>query len=90
MVRQKVKIKNPSGLHVRPAGFLCETAAKFNSTITFVSAKGSASNAKSILSVLGAGIRCGDELEFICEGPDEKEALDRMVYAVENELEDYA
>ena len=90
MVRQKVKIKNPSGLHVRPAGFLCETAANYKSKITFISSKGNVSNAKSLLSVLGAGVRYGDELEFICEGEDEQEALARLIYAVENELENFA
>ena len=90
MVSQKVKIKNPSGLHVRPAGFLCETAVKFQSKITFISSKGNVSNAKSLLSVLGAGIRYGDELEFICEGADEEQALARMIDIVENELEDFA
>ena len=90
MVSQKVKIKNPSGLHVRPAGFLCETAMKFQSKITFSSGNGNVSNAKSFLSVLGAGIRFGDELEFVCEGTDEEEALARMVHVVENELEDFA
>lgn len=90
MVSQKVKIKNPSGLHVRPAGFLCETAVKFQSTITFISSKGNVSNAKSLLSVLGAGVRYNDELEFICEGPDEEAALAEMIHAVENELENFA
>ena len=32
-------------------------------------------NAKSVLSVLGACVKSGDEIEFICEGEDEKEAL---------------
>ena len=32
-------------------------------------------NAKSVLSVLGACVKSGDEIEFVCDGPDEKEAL---------------
>lgn len=90
MVSQKVTIKNPSGLHVGPAGFLCQTAMKFDSKITFSSGKGTESNAKSFLSVLGAGVRFGDELEFFCEGSDEEAALAEMVHAVENGLEDFA
>lgn len=90
MVSQKVKIKNPSGLHVRPAGFLCDTAMKFESRITFISTNGSVSNAKSFLSVLGAGVRYGDVLELICEGADEDAALAKMVDAIENGLEDFA
>ena len=43
-------------------------------------------NAKSVLSVLGACIKTGDELEFICEGPDEEEALKAVVELVKNGL----
>ena len=43
-------------------------------------------NAKSVLSVLGACVKCGDEIEFVCEGEDEQEALNALVTAVENGL----
>ena len=43
-------------------------------------------NAKSVLSVLGACVKSGDEIEFVCEGVDEKEALAAMVQAVEDGL----
>ena len=43
-------------------------------------------NAKSVLSVLGACIKCGDEIEFVCEGEDEEEALAAMVRLVESGL----
>ena len=35
MVCQKVKIKNPAGLHLRPAGKLCDEAIKYKSKISF-------------------------------------------------------
>ena len=35
MVSQKVKIINPTGLHLRPAGNLCKEAMKYKSKITF-------------------------------------------------------
>ena len=38
------------------------------------------------MSVLGACVKCGDEVEFICEGEDEKEALDALVAIVESGL----
>ena len=73
MVSQKVVIKNPTGLHLRPAGILCKEAMQFKSLITFKFRENTA-NAKSVLSVLGACIKCGDEIELICEGIDEQEA----------------
>ena len=44
------------------------------------------SNAKSVLSVLGACIKSGDEIEFICEGKDEEEALSAMLKIVDDGL----
>ena len=85
MVSQKVVIKNPTGLHLRPAGNLCKEAMQYKSMITFTYS-GNTANAKSVLSVLGACIKCGDEIEFICDGIDEQEALNALVNAVESGL----
>ncbi|MDE6688150.1 MAG: HPr family phosphocarrier protein [Lachnospiraceae bacterium] len=85
MVSRKVTIKNPTGLHLRPAGNLCKEAMKFRSLITF-NFKDNTANAKSVLSVLGACVKCGDEVEFVCEGEDEVEALQSLIDAVENGL----
>ena len=85
MVSQKVTIKNPTGLNLRPAGILCKEAMQFKALITF-SFKGNTANTKSVLSVLGACIKCGDEIEFVCEGEDEQEALKALVGVVESGL----
>ncbi len=85
MVSQKVTIKNPTGLHLRPAGILCKEAVKYQSLITF-NFKGGTANAKSVLSVLGACIKSGDTIEFMCDGDDEEEALQAVVEAVESGL----
>ncbi len=85
MVSEKVVIKNPSGLHLRPAGILCKEAIKYKSSIHF-HYHSTTANAKSVLSVLGACIKCGNELEFICEGVDEEEALAAIVKIVRDGL----
>lgn len=85
MVSQKVTIKNPTGLHLRPAGILCKTAMEFKSSITF-QFRDTTANAKSVLSVLGACVKSGDEIELFCDGPDEKEALTSLVSAIESGL----
>ena len=81
MVSGKTKIKNPTGLHLRPAGLFCKTAMQFASKITEVTA-----NAKSVLSVLGACIKSGDEIEVVCEGSDETAALAEMIRIIEDGL----
>lgn len=85
MVTQKTTIKNPTGLHLRPAGLFCKTAVQFKSRISFQH-KDITANAKSVLSVLGACIKRGDEIELICEGIDEDEALKAMVKIIEDGL----
>lgn len=85
MVSQKVTVKNPTGLHLRPAGILCNEAVKYKSKVYFKYGDNEA-NAKSVLSVLGACIKCGTELEFECEGIDEEEALAAVIAAVESGL----
>ena len=85
MVSQRVVIKNPTGLHLRPAGILCKEAMKYKSLITF-SFRESTANAKSVLSVLGACVKCGDEIEFVCDGDDESEALQALLNAVDSGL----
>ena len=79
MVSQKVKIKNPTGLHLRPAGVLCKSAIEYSSVVTFKYGGENIANAKSVLSVLGACIKSGDEIELICEGEDEEKALHEII-----------
>ena len=69
MVSQKVTIKNPTGLHLRPAGILCKEAMQFKSHVTFRYRENTA-----------------NEIELVCEGEDEKEALTSIVTAIENGL----
>ena len=85
MVSQKVTIKNPTGLHLRPAGILCKEAMQYKSLITF-KFKDTTANAKSVLSVLGACVKSGDEIELVCDGEDEEDALKALVAAVESGL----
>lgn len=85
MVSGKVVVHNPSGLHLKPAGCFCKEAMKYRSLVTFTCRTVTA-NAKSVLSVLGACVKCGEEIEVVCDGPDEKEALLGIIRVVESGL----
>ena len=87
MVNGTVRIKNPTGLHLRPAGLFCKTAMQFDSKITIrkkTKYEDVTANAISVLSVLGACIMSGDEIEIICEGSDEEQALKGMTELVQD------
>lgn len=78
MVSEKITLTNGSGLHMRPAGVLASAMAPFASEVTIV-ADGKEVNAKSLMSIVAAGIKCGAEVEVRAEGDDEQAALDAAI-----------
>lgn len=74
MVSNILIIDIPAGLHLRPISVLCNRTIDFKSTVTIKIGDKSV-NAKSVLGVLSACVKHGDEIELVCEGPDEVEAL---------------
>ena len=85
MVSKKVKVTNPTGLHMRPVSVFCKEAVQYKSQI-MIHFKDGEYNAKSVLSVLSACVREGDEIELVCDGGDEEEALKNMADLVESGL----
>jgi phosphocarrier protein len=85
MVSQKITITNPQGLHMRPAGVFAKGVAKFESDINIVF-NGKTTNGKSLLNIIGACIKCGNEIEIQCDGPDEEEALKTAIELIESGL----
>lgn len=74
MVEQSIKILDPKGLHIEPAKDISQVAADFKSKVYLVSGDAIA-NAKSLLNILGAGIKGGADVKVVCEGEDEAEAM---------------
>ena len=85
MISKNLTVVKPSGLHLRPAGVLSQTAMKFKSDITIVSGEKKIV-AKSVLNVMAAGIKCGTEITLICDGEDEEEAMKTVSQAIESGL----
>ena len=85
MLSRKITIKNPSGLHLRPAGVLSQTAMKFKSDIVIEYGE-KRIVAKSVLNVMAAGSKSGTEVNLIVEGEDEEEAMKTLVEAIESGL----
>lgn len=83
MISAKIKITNPAGLNLEPAGMLCEQSVKYKCRITFTIGNYEA-NAKSVLSVLGACVKAGDEIYFTCDGEDEDVAMSELTELFNN------
>ena len=75
MVEREITINNPTGLHARPASLLVAQAAKCKSKVSILF-NNKTINAKSMLSVLGGGIRKGSTIVVVADGEDEQDAVD--------------
>ncbi|HJB21051.1 MAG TPA: HPr family phosphocarrier protein [Candidatus Fournierella merdavium] len=85
MVSKKTKIVNPMGMHMRPAGMFANAMMKFDSEVELV-ANGKTVNAKSIMNLIAACIKCGTEVEVQCSGPDEQAALTEALRLIDSGL----
>ena len=70
MLSKKLTVVNPSGLHLRPAGVLSQAAMKFKCDV-IIECGEKRIVAKSVLNVMAAGIKCGTEINLICDGEDD-------------------
>jgi phosphotransferase system HPr (HPr) family protein len=84
-----LELRNPSGLHARPASMFAKAAAGFSSEITIVNLTRDAdksASAKSILGVLGAGVSKGHSIRITAEGGDAEEAIRTLTELIESGL----
>ena len=86
MVKESVVIENETGLHARPATEIAKTAMSYKSDITFL-VNDKKINAKSPLMLMAAGIKSKTEIEIICNGEDEKEALENLKNIIKENLD---
>lgn len=71
------ELKDPMGLHARPAGQLVKVAAGFASAITVEAPKGKA-DAKRIMALMRLAAKQGDTITITCEGEDEEVAATQL------------
>lgn len=74
MYSKTTLIKNPSGLHARPATKLVILTKKYKSTLEIINGS-IVVDPKSILSLLAGELRPGTQVEVRAEGEDEELAV---------------
>lgn len=77
MVSFNYVIKDEIGIHARPAGMLAKEAKAFESKIT-IAAKGKEADVTRLMSIMGMGIKCGDEVTVSADGADEEKAIEAL------------
>lgn len=77
MITKTITVNNKEGLHMRPAGVVAKEMGKFACDVTIVFGE-KRINAKSLINIISACIKCGSEVTFECDGEDEAEAMARI------------
>ena len=70
-------VKDPAGLHARPAGLLVKEAQRLSDRVTISKGEKSA-DLKKLLSVMGLGIRHGETVTIRIEGKDEEASFSHL------------
>jgi phosphocarrier protein len=82
-VKRTARIINTRGLHARAAAKLARTAGQFTSQVSVATGE-AAVNARSIMGLLMLGAPRGSELTLVAKGSDAKEALEALVWLIED------
>lgn len=85
MVKKHLVLSSPNGFHMRPASVFTSAMGKFKSEVK-IRFNGIDYNGKSLLNIIAACIKCGSDIEIICSGEDENEALEAAVKLIEDGL----
>ncbi len=83
----KVQVKNPMGLHTRPATTIVKLLQRSKSDVSFTYKKETI-NAKSILSILMLAARKNSRITITVDGSDADETMGRLVEAFESKFEE--
>lgn len=78
-------IRDPIGLHARPATQLVNLVKSVKSMVT-VEKQGKAVDAEKLLALMGLAITQGDKVSICIEGQDEKEAKEKLKKFFEENL----
>ena len=84
MFQADTTITDPVGLHARPAAVLVKTAGRYKSKIQ-VKHGNKQADARSIIQLLGLGVRQGSSVTVVAEGADSEEALSAVLSVLAGE-----
>jgi phosphocarrier protein HPr len=76
-----ITITDPVGLHARPAAIVVQTAGKYKARISLEHGDKRA-DARSIIQLLGLGVRQGSSVNIVAEGADASQALEAILLAI--------
>ena len=84
-VSQKVKVKNPLGLHARPATIIARLLQQRKASVLFTYGEATI-NARSIMSILTLAAPQNSQILITADGDDAEETVTALVQAFEKEF----
>lgn len=85
MVQDNVQVKNIKGLHIKPAGEMSRIALTRPCRV-YLKVREYEVNAKSVLGILSAQVKCGETVTIVCDGEGEEDTLHEIIEAVNNKF----
>ena len=77
MIKKTYVIIDKEGMHARPASLLTKAAIKFPGRVELLF-KGKKASLKSIIGIMGFGIKQGESFDLEIEGPNEAQLLNDL------------
>ncbi len=71
-------VKDPLGIHARPAGMLAKAAKAFADTTITITKGETTAKASQLMKLMSLGVKQGDVITLTCDGASEDAALDTM------------
>jgi len=87
MQQQTFTIKNPTGVHARPAGAILKKASQFACKVEIEKADGTRVSAKGMVGLLKLGLKQNDQVTVFTDGDGEVEALQAVGEVLETVFE---
>ncbi len=81
-------LTDPEGLHARPAVTISQTCVQLQSAVTFTY-NGKTASGNNVLQLLALGAKEGAELTVTIEGPDEEEAVEKVMHDLRHKAEEH-
>ena len=79
-------VKDPLGIHARPAGLIAKLAKEYADTAIVFACNGKEAKATSLMKLMSLGVKEGAEITITAEGEKETEAIIAMSRFVNNNL----
>ena len=83
MVQATLTVNNVKGLLIKPAGEMSRIALSRPCRV-YLRVREYEVNAKSVLGILSAQVKCGETVTIVCDGEGEEDTLREIIEAVNN------